>query len=97
LSFYGYDYFSLSGDSFTKAYANLDYELFKNHHINVSANFGNIGDNIFLQSQWIEVLNYSGYAVGYGFETILGPIELKYNWSPDTNYSAFLINVGYWF
>ena len=97
LSFYGYDYFSLSGDSFTKAYANLDYELFKNHHINVSANFGNIGDNIFLQSQWIEVLNYSGYAVGYGLETILGPIELKYNWSPDTNYSAFLINVGYWF
>ena len=96
-SFFGYDYFSLSGDSFTKVYAALDYEIFKDHHINVAANFANIGDNIFLNSEWVEVLNHSGYAVGYGIETIFGPVEIKYNWSPDTNYSAYLINVGYWF
>ena len=96
-SFFGYDYFSLSGDSFTKVYATLDYEIFKDHHINVAANFANIGDNIFLNSEWVEVLNHSGYAVGYGIETIFGPVEIKYNWSPDTNYSAYLINVGYWF
>ena len=96
-SFFGYDYFSLSGDSFTKAYATIDYELFNNHHINASLNFANIGDNIFLQSEWMEILNYSGYSVGYGLETFFGPIEIKYNWSPDTTYSAYLINFGYWF
>jgi NTE family protein len=26
---------------------------------------------------------YSGYAVGYGLETIIGPIEMKYSWSPE--------------
>jgi NTE family protein len=96
-SFFGYDYFSLSGDSFTKTYATIDYELFNNHHINASLNFANIGDNIFLESEWMEVLNYSGYSVGYGLETFFGPIEIKYNWSPDTSYSAYLINFGYWF
>ena len=96
-SFYGYDYFSLSGESFTKTYATIDYEIFKNHHINASANFANIGEDLFLERGWRDVLNYSGYAVGYGFETVFGPIELKYNWSSDTNYSAYLINVGYWF
>ena len=97
LSFYGYDYFSLTGDSFTKAYATLDYEFFKNHHLNVSANFAKIGDDIFLQNEWVDILSYSGYAAGYGIDTVFGPIELKYNWSPDTNYSAYLISVGYWF
>ena len=96
-SFFGYDYFSLSGDSFTKAYTTIDYELFNNHHINASLNFANIGDNIFLQSEWMDILNYSGYSVGYGLETFFGPIEIKYNWSPDTSYSAYLINFGYWF
>ena len=96
-SFFGYDYFSLAGDSFTKVHAILDYEIFKDHHINIAANFASIGDDIFFQNEWMEVLNYSGYAVGYGFETIFGPIEIKYNWSPDTNYSAYFINFGYWF
>ena len=96
-SFFGYDYFSLAGDSFTKVHAILDYEIFKDHHINIAANFASIGDDIFFQNEWMEVLNYSGYAIGYGFETIFGPIEVKYNWSPDTNYSAYFINFGYWF
>ena len=78
-------------------HAILDYEIFKDHHINIAANFASIGDDIFFQNEWMEVLNYSGYAVGYGFETIFGPIEIKYNWSPDTNYSAYFINFGYWF
>jgi hypothetical protein len=27
---------------------------------------------------------YSGYAMGYGLETIIGPIEIKHTWSPET-------------
>ena len=94
---YGYDYFSLSGNSYVKMASTLDYEFLNNHHLNFSANFANIGDNIFLNSEWIEPPMYAGYSIGYGLETIFGPIELKYNWSENPNESGFYINVGYWF
>ncbi len=96
-TFYGYDYFSLNGNSFVKIASTLDYEFINNHHFNFSANFANIGDDIFLNSKWFESPSYGGYSVGYGLETIFGPIELKYNWSGGSNESGFYVNVGYWF
>jgi NTE family protein len=96
-SFYGYDYLELIGDSFVKAFATLDYKVFKNHHFNISANFANIGEDIFLKSEWIQPPSYGGYSVGYGYETIFGPIEVKYNWSEETKKTGFFVNVGYWF
>ena len=94
---YGYNYFSLSGNSFVKIASTLDYEFINNHHFNFSANFANIGDDIFLRSEWIDSFFYGGYSVGYGLETIFGPIEVKYNWSDNSNESGFYVNVGYWF
>ena len=96
-TFYGYDYFSLNGNSFVKISSTIDYEFTNNHHFNFSANFANIGDDIFLDSEWFESPLYRGYSVGYGLETIFGPIELKYNWSPESYESGFYVNVGYWF
>ena len=96
-TFYGYDYFSLNGNSYVKVDSTLDYEFSNNHHINFSANFANIGDDIFLSSDWFESPSYEGYSIGYGLETIIGPIELKYNWSEGSKESGFYVNVGYWF
>jgi NTE family protein len=96
-TFYGYDYFSLNGNSYIKVDSTLDYEFSNNHHINFSANFANIGDDIFLSSDWFESPSYEGYSIGYGLETIIGPIELKYNWSEGSKESGFYVNVGYWF
>ena len=96
-TFYGYDFFSLSGDSFVKAYFLADYEIYKRHHINLSGNFANIGDDIFLTKEWLSLASYSGMAFGYGLETIFGPIEVKYHWSLDNKYGEFLVNLGYWF
>jgi hypothetical protein len=31
---------------------------------------------------WVSLPKYSGYAMGYGLETIIGPIEIKHTWSP---------------
>jgi NTE family protein len=31
----------------------------------------------------VSLPKYSGYAMGYGLETIIGPIEIKHTWSPD--------------
>ena len=96
-SFYGYDFFGISGDSFVKAYFTADYEIYKRHHINFSGNVANIGDDIFLTKEWLSLASYSGLALGYGLETIFGPIEVKYHWSLDNKYGEFLVNLGYWF
>ena len=96
-SFYGYDYLSLPGDSYVKGTINLDYELFENHHLLLSANYANIDDGLFKDQDWLSWPAYSGYAVGYGFETFLGPIEVKYSWSPEGDSDKWFFNVGYWF
>ena len=97
VEFYGYDYISLTGNSFVKGSINLDYEIFKKHHVNLAANYANVGDNIFEESEWFSSPDYSGYALGYGLESFIGPIELKYTWSPETKDSFWFFNLGFWF
>jgi len=96
-SFYGYDYFDLSGDSFVKATFTLDYEVFKKHHILFAANYANIEDGIFESGEWLSSPNFSGYAIGYSLETFLGPLEGKYTYSPDTGNGYWFFNLGFWF
>ncbi|TJY38248.1 patatin [Pontimicrobium aquaticum] len=97
ISFYGYDHISITGDSFVKGLINLDYEFVRNHHLNFSANYANVADSIFTNGEWITTPDYSGYALGYAFETIIGPIEAKYTWSPETSQSKWFFNIGFWF
>ncbi|MBC3845471.1 patatin-like phospholipase family protein [Winogradskyella echinorum] len=96
-SFYGYDYLALSGDSFVKATFTLDYEIFKKHHMLLSANFANIDDGLFETGQFFSSPNYSGYAIGYSLETLIGPLEGKYTYSPDTGNGYWFFNLGFWF
>ncbi len=95
--FYGYDFLSLSGDSYIKSDITMDYEFYKKNHVNLSANFANIKNRLFETSDWISRISYSGYAAGYGLESLLGPIEFKYSWSPETNKGFAWFSVGFWF
>lgn len=95
--FYGYDFLSLSADSYIKSDITLDYEIFKKNHINLSANYANVKDNLFDSTDWISRINYSGYALGYGIESLLGPLEFKYSWSPETGKGYAWFSVGFWF
>ncbi len=95
--FFGYDFVSIVANSFLKSTATIDYEFYKKNHVNFAGNFANIGDNLFRDSNQISVPRYSGYALGYGLETIIGPIELKYSWSPETNKGYAWVNIGFWF
>ena len=97
ISFYGYDYISIIGDGFVKGILNLDYEIISKHHISLTANYANVGNDLFTNGEWITAPDYSGYAVGYGFETFFGPVEVKYTWSPEINDSNWFFNVGFWF
>ena len=95
--FYGYDFLSIAGDSYIKSAVTFDYEIFKKHHINFAANIANIEDNLFETPDWIGKVQRTGYALGYGYETIIGPIELKYTWSGEQPKGYLWINVGFWF
>lgn len=97
ISFFGYDYLSLPGNSFVKGMITIDYEIFKKNHIIFNANYANVQDNIFETGEWITTPDFSGYAIGYSLETFLGPIEGKYSWSPETNQGYWFFNLGFWF
>ena len=95
--FFGYDFISLPGNSFVKAYARLDYEFVPKNHLMFTANYANVDDDIFRTSEWFTLPNYSGYGVGYGWESFLGPLQVHYAWSPEGKNSNFFFSLGYWF
>ncbi|MBC7522883.1 MAG: patatin-like phospholipase family protein [Flavobacterium sp.] len=95
--FYGYDFISLTGNSYIKSNVTIDYEIIKKNHLNFSANFANISNNLFDNSKWISKANYSGYALGYGLETFIGPAEVKYSWSPELQKGFVWFGIGFWF
>lgn len=96
--FYGYDFLSISGNSYIKTSGTFDYEFFKRNHINLTYNASIVGDFIFKATKtWFNKPTYTGFGLGYGLETLIGPIELKYTWSPESHFSAFWVNLGFVF
>lgn len=95
--FLGYDFLSLTGNSYVKASASADYEILKNHHITLEGNWANIDDNIFNTSEWFTLPDYRGYALGYAIDTFIGPIQGKFSYSPEQKKSIWFFNVGFWF
>ena len=93
----GYDFLSLAGDSYISGTVTLDYEFYKRNHVNFIANYANIKDNLFDDINWMYKADYSGYAIGYGLETLVGPVEVKHSWSPDHGRSFTWLTVGFWF
>lgn len=96
--FMGYDFLSLAGDSYVKGTITADYEIYKKHHINFTANFANVGNRIFEHTEdWLSKPKYTGYGIGYGMESIIGPLEIKHSWSPETKDHHTWFSVGFWF
>ncbi|MGC4040812.1 MAG: patatin-like phospholipase family protein [Flavobacterium sp.] len=93
--FYGYDFLSIAADSYIKSCFTLDYEFYKKNHINVSANYANAENGLFENGNWLSRPTYNGYAIGYGLESIIGPIEIKYSWSPELSKGFTYFSVGF--
>ncbi|MDA8595836.1 patatin-like phospholipase family protein [Flavobacteriaceae bacterium] len=96
VTLYGYDFADLYGDSFAKAALDLRYEIFKNNNLIYSFNVAQIGEKIFQSENIFEDLDY-GMAVGYGLSTFIGPIDLKYGWSPKNKSNQWYFDLGFWF
>lgn len=96
---YGYDFLSLSGNTYASTLGTLDYQFFKKNHLTFSFNTAALQleqlDNIPLNFSSFKF--YKGYAVGYGLETIIGPLELKYSLSKENPKGFLWFNIGFTF
>lgn len=97
IPFFGYEFLSLPGNSFVKAFARLDYKLSPKSHLLFAANVANVEDDLFRTGEWFTAPNFSGYGVGYGLESFMGPVQIYYSFSPQINDSTVFFSVGYWF
>lgn len=97
IPFYGYDFLTISGDSYIKGMVELDYEIFNKNHIIASANFANVEDQLYTSGNWLSAPDYTGYALGYSLETFLGPVSAKYSYSPEVKDSQWYFSLGFWF
>ncbi len=95
--FLGYDFISLTGNSYVKALLVADYEIIKKHHVTFEGNWANIDNNIFDTGEWFTLPDYRGYALGYAIETFLGPVQAKYSYSPERRQGQWFFNIGFWF
>ena len=95
--FYGYNFLTIAANSYIKLAGTIDYEFYRKNHLNFSANFANLDNNLFQSVDWIAFPKHSGYAIGYGLETVLGPVEIKYSRSPENAEGYTWVSVGFWF
>lgn len=93
---YGYDFGTLSGNSYLRSAFTFRYEFLPKNYLMTTANYARVGKNLFNEGRIFEDTK-SGYMLGYGLDTFLGPIEFNYTWSPDHKENYWYFNVGYWF
>ncbi|MEL4456596.1 patatin-like phospholipase family protein [Lutimonas vermicola] len=94
--FYGYGFAEFNESAYLRTAFTARFEIFRKNFLSFTGNFGRINDDIWNDGRIFEDTK-SGYAAGYGVNTIIGPIELLYSWNPDNNQNHWYINVGFWF
>lgn len=97
IPFHGYDFFSTTGDGLVKATLTFDYRFLGKSHVNAGANIANLGTKLFSSGNWFSSPDYTGYFVGYGLETFLGPLQTKVSYSPETSHVFWNFSLGFWF
>lgn len=94
--FFGYDLADLSNRSFLKSSLTMRKEIIKKNYLMFTANVARVEDNVLEEGRLFKNTKV-GYAVGYGIDSFLGPIEINYSWAPKTSYKHWFFNIGYWF
>ncbi|KPM32981.1 Patatin [Croceitalea dokdonensis DOKDO 023] len=97
IPFFGYDFLSLPGNSYVKSSIRMDYLMAPKSHLMFVANAANVDDDLFRTGEWFTAPTFSGYAIGYGLESFLGPVQVYYSWSPQQEQNNLYFSIGYWF
>jgi len=96
IPFLGYDFLDISGSSFIKTALTFSYPLVKYHYINATANFANADRQVFDFYKLIDRVGYSGYGIGYSYQSDFGPVEFIYSFSSGGK-PQILASIGYYF
>ena len=96
IPFYGYQFEYYQNHSYLKGMLEVRYEVFKNHSLGLIANYARTDVDVFNDGQVFQDI-LSGYAIEYGYLSVLGPIKLVRDWTPDISQGFWYISVGFWF
>lgn len=93
--FYGQRFFTAGGDNLLLIGGGLQAKVLKNHYLSGFFNFANLTDN--LEEFQLLKYKYTGFGLGYGFDSPLGPIIGLWTYSPNTKKGMLNVSLGFWF
>lgn len=96
IAFYGYDFQSFEDESYVKGLLELRCKIVKNHFLSFAGNFARTDLDIYNGGKIFQDIK-SGYALGYGYNSIIGPIKIVNTWSPEGNAHQWFFSVGFAF
>ncbi len=94
LPFTGIDFMGIFDNSLVVGKVKLRQRFGKNHYVNLTGNYALDNDN------FIRILKGRqtfGASLGYGYNSVFGPLEGSFNWSNETKKLGFYLNIGYSF
>lgn len=69
-------------------------KIAKKQYLTLGGNYAVVNDNF---SELFQGDNIYGASIGYGYESMLGPVEAFFNYSNRTNHLGFYLNIGFGF
>lgn len=92
IPFVGLNYASVTKNLAAVARADLRFRLTKNNYITATANYLATADAF---KQWKEVEYSWGFGLGYGFDSIIGPLTMTLHWSELTHKLGCYVGFGF--
>jgi NTE family protein len=96
IAFYGYDFESFENNSYLKGSIELRCKIVKDHLLSFTSNFARTDWDTFKSGSLFQNIK-SGYALGYGYDSIIGPLKIVNTWSPEGNSQRWYFSLGFVF
>jgi len=95
IKFYGLKYMQKSGEAFILADLGLQSEIYRNHFLTLNLNIGSVADEV---EDWFSTGSNSLKGVGftYGYNSMIGPIEITFSGSNINKGIDTFLNIGFW-
>lgn len=94
LPFAGIDYMEMMPNAIAIGALKARYNVYKNHHVYGIFNYARTWSSIpYAQADE----NLVGWALGYSYRSVIGPLSAHIDWSNHTKKVGFFINIGYVF
>ena len=99
-SFWGYPLFGIVNveeDGFFKYTTKFQYRVVPDIYLSATANYLYVSGNP--EKYWYDsyLPSYTGYALTLGYDSMIGPVELSTDYSPETGRIGVVFNIGFWF